>query len=65
MKMNNLRIRLKLTEQGETYYWLAQQMGISDNTLFRRLRDELPEEEQNRIIQLIEEKAGEQHGSTD
>ena len=40
-------------------------MGISDNTLFRRLRDELPEEEQNRIIRLIEEKAGEQHDSTD
>ncbi len=65
MKMNNLQIRLKLTEKGETYYWLAQQLGISDNTLFRRLRDELPAEEQNRIIQLIEEKAGEKHDSTD
>ena len=65
MKVNNLQIRMKLIEKGETYYWLAQQIGISDNTLFRRLRDELPEEEQNRIIQLIEEKAGEQHGSSD
>lgn len=58
MKLNNIQIRLKLTEKGKPYYWLAQQMGISDNTLFRRLREELSEEEQNQIVQLIEEKAG-------
>lgn len=57
MKMNNIQIRLKLTEKGKTYYWLAQQMGISDNTLFRRLREELPEEEKARIISIIEENA--------
>ena len=60
MKMNNLRIRLKLIETGKPYYWLAEIMGISDNTLFRRLRDELPPEEQARIIQLIEDKAKEE-----
>ncbi len=60
MKMNNLQIRLKLTEKGKPYYWLAAIMGISDNTLFRRLRDELPAEEQARIIKLIEENAKEE-----
>lgn len=64
MKMNNLSIRFKLAEKGKTYYWLAKKMGISDNTLFRRLREELPEEEKARIIRIIEEgttEEGESH----
>lgn len=55
MKMNNLAIRSKLMETGKAYYWLAGIMGISDNTLFRRLREELPADEQNRILKLIED----------
>ncbi len=55
MKMNNLPIRFKLAENGKTYSWLAEKMGISDNTLFRRLRDELPETEKARILQIIED----------
>lgn len=55
MKMNNLPIRFKLAENGKPYYWLAEKMGISDNTLFRRLRDELPETEKSRILQIIED----------
>lgn len=63
--MKNIKIRIKLTELNRRYYWLAEILGISEATLTRRLRKEFPEEEQARIIQLIEEKAGEQHDSTD
>ena len=55
--MNNIRIRAKLMEKGKRYWWLAQIMGISENTLFRRLRNELPEDEQERICKLIDEYA--------
>jgi hypothetical protein len=34
---------------------LARIMGISEMTLYRRLRDELPEPEQDRICKLIDE----------
>ncbi len=60
MKMNNLQIRLKLTEKGKPYYWLAEIMGISDNTLFRRLREELPADETARVLKLIDEKSKEE-----
>lgn len=56
--MKNKRIRLKLVEHELTQYDLSKLMGISETTLYRRLRDELPEEEQNRIINLIEESVG-------
>ena len=60
-KQNNLKIRFAITESGLTYYKVASLMGISDNTLFRRLREELPEEEQDRIVKLIKE--AEQNGA--
>lgn len=64
-QMNNIKIRFKLTELNKRYYWLAEILGISESTLTRRLRKELPEEEQTRIVQLIDEKAGESHDRTD
>ena len=57
--MNNMRIRIKLMEHNKRLWWLASILETSEATLSRRLRTELPEEEQNRIIQLIEERAGE------
>ena len=63
--LNNMKIRIKLMEHNKRLWWLARILETSEATLSRRLRDELPEEEQNRIIQLIEEKAGEKHGSAD
>ena len=56
--MNNMKIRIKLLEHNKRIWWLADLLGTSEATLSRRLRKELPEEEQARIIQLIEEKAG-------
>lgn len=62
--MNNLKIRIKLTEKGMKYYELDRILGISEPTRCRMLRNELPEEEQDRICQLIEEYAnngGQEH----
>ena len=52
--MKNKRIRLKLVEHGLTQYKLAKLLGVSEMTVYRKLRDELPKEEQDRICKLIE-----------
>ncbi len=62
--MNNMKIRIKLLEHNKRLWWLAQILGTSEATLSRRLRNELPEEEQIRIADLIDEKAGENRDST-
>lgn len=56
----NMRVRLKMVEYGVTQYGLSKLLGVSEMTAYRRLRDELPEEEQNRIIALIEKAGGEE-----
>lgn len=58
--MNNMKIRIKLMEHNKRLWWLARILETSEATLSRRLRDELPKEEQERIVQLIDEKAGEE-----
>ena len=52
--MKNKRIRIKMVEYDITQYGLSKLLGVSEMTVYRRLRDELPEDEQNRIIALIE-----------
>lgn len=53
--MNNLIIRNALIRHNVKYWELAQRiLGKSDATLSRWLRNEMPEEEQNRIAALIE-----------
>lgn len=59
-KMKNKRIRLKLAEYELTQYDLAKLLEVSEMTVYRKLRDELPEDEQDRIVSLIE-KAGDKH----
>lgn len=53
--MKNMKIRQALMEVGMKNYQLAELMGISEFTLSRRLRNELPDEEQERIIALIQD----------
>ena len=55
--VNNLKIRFKLTETGLKYYELDRILGISEPTRCRMLRNELPEDEQERICRLIDEYA--------
>ena len=43
-----------MVEYDITQYGLSKLLGVSEMTVYRRLRDELPEDEQNRIIALIE-----------
>lgn len=60
--MNNMKIRIKLMETGMKYWQLDEVLGISEPTRCRKFRNELPEEEQERICHLIdkylEERAG-------
>ncbi len=54
-RKKNMRVRDALKEFGFTQWQLADLLGISVDTLCRRMRYELPEEEQDRYIALIKE----------
>lgn len=49
----NIKIRNALKLKNMKQWQLAEILGISENTLYRMLRKELPEEEQNRIVTII------------
>lgn len=51
--MNNMIIRLAMLETGLKQWQAAERAGMSEMTFSRRLRSELPEEEQQRIAKLI------------
>lgn len=51
--LNNAKIRIAMIECNMKHYELARIMGIHEGSLSRKLRDELPEEEQNKIVELI------------
>lgn len=55
--MNNQIVRGAMEKHSCTQWKLAELMGISEFTLSRRLRHELPEEEQKKMASLIEEEA--------
>lgn len=51
--MHNRDIRQALKNSGIKHWQAAAAMGISEATMVRRLRQELPEEEKARIFQII------------
>ena len=52
---NNLEIR-GAAKRGNVRLWeVAERMNMSEWTLSRRLRHELPEEEKQRLLEIIEE----------
>ena len=55
--MNNLEIRQEMKKKRMFNYELAEMLGISEFTLSRKLRKELPQAEQERIIELIRNSA--------
>lgn len=57
--MNNAKVRIKMIESGLKQWELARLLGMGESVLSRRLRDELPEDEQDRIVALIEQSRGE------
>ena len=54
----NEAVRRALRVKNMAVWQLADLLGVSDNTLFRKLRHELPEEEQKKMINLIENAKG-------
>ena len=53
--MKNKEIRICAMEHGVKLWEVAKQMGISPETLSRRLRRELSTEEKERMMQAIRE----------
>lgn len=54
--LNNQKVRFALLENNMKQWELADLMGVSEAVLSRRLRKELPEEEQERIVALIRKR---------
>jgi hypothetical protein len=51
--MTNLEIRTALKEKRMFNYELAELLGITEFTLSRKLRKELPDDEKQRILEII------------
>lgn len=54
--MNNKKVRIAMMEADIRQWELAKLMDISESSLTRKLREELPDEEQDEIVALIKEK---------
>ena len=53
MALANSDIRIAAFENGIKHWEIAKKMGIGETTLSRRLRNELPEEEKEKILSAI------------
>lgn len=53
--MANERIRQKARLTNVPHWKIAEKMGICDTTFCKRMRKEMPNEEQERILLLIDE----------
>lgn len=56
--MVNQEIRQRLAQAQVKQWQLAEAMSLSEFTLSRRLRHELPQEEQARILDIIDRMEG-------
>lgn len=57
--MENREVRLTAAGTGVRLWQIAEVLGIADYTLSRRLRRELPSEEKQKILKIIEDLAQE------
>ena len=57
--MANNIIRTRAKETGVKLWQIADKLGINDGNLSRKLRKELPESEQTKILNIINELAKE------
>lgn len=55
--MNNKRLRKELIKNRMFLWELAKLMGVSESTITRMMRDELPEARQDELIDLIRKGA--------
>jgi len=56
MQQKNTRVRNALKEQNMYLWELAQLLGVSEATITRKMRTELPEDEQNNLIEFIKKE---------
>jgi len=57
--MSNSVIRNEAKRNSVRLWQIAERLGINDGNFSRRLRHELPEDEQQRILQIINDLAAE------
>jgi len=57
--MKNKRIREEAARRGVRLWQIACELGINDGNFSRRLRRELPEDEQQEILEIIDRLAAE------
>ncbi len=62
--MCNTDIRAAAKNSGVFLYAIADKLGISEPTMTRLMRRELPEEKKNQLKAIIAEIAAEQHNDT-
>ncbi len=58
----NKGIRTAAKQAGVKLWQIAERLGINDGNFSRKLRRELPEEEQNQILRIIGELALDKEG---
>ncbi|MCM1166048.1 MAG: hypothetical protein NC299_10685 [Lachnospiraceae bacterium] len=63
--MCNIDIRTAAKESGVFLYAVAERLGISEPTMTRLLRHELPAEKKSQIKSIINELAAEKQTNTD
>ena len=56
--VTNIKIRVAMMENQLTQWKLARLLGVSESTVNRMIREELPEKEQDRIVELIKKDGG-------
>ena len=58
MKKANQDIRDYAAQKGVYFWEIAMQLGVSEPTMTRWMRVELPEDKRREIVQIIEKIAG-------
>ena len=53
--MTNQELKLKAAGAGVKLWRIAEKLGVTDNTLSRWLRSELPDEKKEKILAIIDE----------
>ena len=57
--MENVKIRGRAKAAGVKLWEVAERCGLTDSSLSRKLRRELPEAEQKRLLEIIDQLAAE------
>ena len=61
--MCNMDLREKAKEKGVFFWQIAAELGISESTMTRRMRFELPEQEKQKYLSIIDKLSAEKEES--